>query len=297
MLAGLAMLVAPVLLAGCAQTPPTPLAAERSGAVSSPQPSSPTESSGIITAASASAPLLTQAVELLNDGQVGPAETVLRQALQVDPKNKLAVSLLRQLTEDPQIRLGRDSTVYLLPKGVSLSQVAERFLGDAYLFPLLARYNDIKVPKNLAQGQALRIPTRPVLDGLVAPEVESGRARVEMPASPPEAVVPAKLEARPEPPAWLSAQAAEQAGNLDKALESYKIAAAQGHPTAAGKVDEMRTRLVARHARAARTALARQNLSVALQEWDKVLALKPGDETATLERRKVLRLREALQNK
>ena len=76
-----------------------------------------------------------------------------RQLLMSSPKrfahsqNRLALSLSRQMTVDPVTTLGRESFAYTVRPGDTLAVLAQRQLGDAYLFYLLARYNDIKVPK------------------------------------------------------------------------------------------------------------------------------------------------------
>ncbi len=58
-----------------------------------------------------------------------------------------------------------------------------------------------------------------------------------------------------------------------------------------------RKKLVDKYTKAARAALARQNLDAAIEAWDQVLLLKPDETTAQLERQKALRLKEALSKK
>jgi hypothetical protein len=64
---------------------------------------------------------------------------------------------MRQIKEDPQALLGRESFAYRVQPGESLSRIAQRFLNDLHLFYILARYNNIKVPRNLAGGQMIRV--------------------------------------------------------------------------------------------------------------------------------------------
>lgn len=239
----------------------------------------------------AAARLSISAADLLEAGNEEQAGAELKHALSLDPGNKLALSLVRQMSEDPVARFGRESFAYVVHSGDTLSRIAGRFLGDIYLFHALARYNGIKVPRQVAEGQTLRIPGK-----APAPPVEAAKGRPDgAPAT--ATVVTEAPEASPAERAFRGAQAAEKAGNFDKAYADYKSAVSLGYPGASAGVATMRKKLVDIHSRAARSALARQNLDGAIAAWDRVLQLKPGDETAQLERQKVLRLKEALLKK
>ena len=69
------------------------------------------------------------------------------------------------------------------------------------------------------------------------------------------------------------------------------------YPNADAKVQSVTARLVDVNSRAARAALARQDLDGSIRAWDRVLEISPGNETARLERQKVLRLKDALNKK
>jgi tetratricopeptide (TPR) repeat protein len=231
----------------------------------------------------AAAKLSISAADLLEAGNEEQAANELKRALSLDPNNKLALSLTRQMAEDPTARFGRESFSYVVRGGDTLSRIAGRFLGDIYLFHALARYNGIKVPRQVGEGQTLRIPGK-------APPPEVAKPGGATSAAPP-------AEATSAQQAFRSAQAAEKAGQLERAFNDYKTAAGLGYPGATNNVATLRKKLADAHAKAARAALARQNLDGAIAAWDQVLALKPGDETAQLERQKVLRLKEALSKK
>lgn len=98
------------------------------------------------------------AVELLEVGNEEQALAEIQRALQADPHNRLAQSLLKQVQTDPQVLLGRESFAYRVEPGESLSRIAGRFLKDVHLFYALARYNDIKVPRQLQGGQLIKVP-------------------------------------------------------------------------------------------------------------------------------------------
>ena len=242
------------------------------------------------------------AIELLETGHEEQARSELRRALATDPNNRLAQSLLHQITADPVASLGRESFAYTVRPRDTMASIAGRFLGDAQAFYLLARYNGIRVPRQLTAGDVIRIPGRPAAPSAGA---ESRRPA----AAPPSTAVPVEPPppAEPEPPAppaaarkptpgeltLRDAQAAEQAGDLDAALNGYRRAATL-EPTAAATAgaEAVRAKLVARHSSQARSALAREDLDGSIRQWDRVLQIDPDNETARLERRRALRLKD-----
>ncbi len=129
------------------------------------------------------------AVELLEVGNEDQALAEIQRALQADPANRLAQSLLKQIQTDPQQLLGRESFNYRVEPGESLSRIAGRFLRDVHLFYALARYNDIKVPRLLQGGQLIKVPGRQPPPTPAAPPPS--------PAPPPPAPSPAPAPARP----------------------------------------------------------------------------------------------------
>lgn len=263
------------------------------------------------------------AVDELEDGHEDDARVILRRALSLDPNNKLALSLMRQLTTDPLMLLGKESFSYTVKAGESLSRIAGHFLGDIYLFYGLARYNDIKVPRQVAGGQVIRVPGKaPAVEdrepprpakasGKTGGKGSKGDAPVATPApAPVSAPAPAAASvAEPAPApsapaqtaelspgarAMQSAQAAERAGNLDKALADYRLAASLGQSGSANKAEVVRKQLVDRHVQKARAAMARQDLDGAIANWNRVLELDPGNDMARLEKQKALTLKEKI---
>src|SRR6218665_1698072 len=96
-------------------------------------------------------------VDLLEAGNEEQARVELERALVLDPNNRLALNLSRQMTVDPIATLGPESFPYVVRGGDTLSRFAGRFLGDIYAFHILARYNNIKAPRQVGEGQTLRI--------------------------------------------------------------------------------------------------------------------------------------------
>ncbi len=228
------------------------------------------------------------AIELLEQGNEEQARKELQQALSLDPANKLALSLMRQMSDDPVATLGKESFPYVVHSGDTLSRIAGRFMGDIYSFYILARYNGIKVPRHVAGGQTIRIPGKaPPASALTAAPGRADSRRAE----PAEAAAPAAPPAAAET-AFRSGEAAAKAGMLEKALGDYRRAAGLGHPSATTQADATAKRLIDIHARNARAAMARQDADGAIRSWDEVLEIDPRNETARLEKQKALRLKD-----
>jgi LysM domain len=187
------------LLFGCAE-PGSRTAASTSKSVAAPAPaaSAPPPAAPRLPSPPEPAPqqltpqdvhrLLASAIGHLQDGDGADAETDLRRVLRADPGQRLAQSLLRQISEDPVSLLGRESFAYRVQPGESLSLIAQRFLDDPYLFYALARYNEIAVPKQVEGGQLIRVPGKaappapapsPPPAAASAPEVPSSAAQAE----------------------------------------------------------------------------------------------------------------------
>ena len=217
------------------------------------------------------------AIEFLQGGQEEQAESELRKALQADPGNRLAQNLLKQITDDPTVALGRESFAYRVRPGESLSLIAQRFMNDLHLFYILARYNNIKVPRTLAGGQTIRVPGK-------APPPGSAAALASVPAAP--------VAAQPAAPAPTGA--GPSGSPALPASVSAPVAQAAESDAGASQAARQPAESVATHMRAARAAFAKQDLDGALRSWEAVLAIEPANRTALLEKQKVQTLRERL---
>lgn len=102
--------------------------------------------------------ILIEVRKLLNTGDADRARSNLEHAKGREPHNKDIDCLLKSITDDPVVSLGKDSEIYRVQNGDTLGSLAQRFLGNACRFWLLARYAEVKIPKDLAAGIALRIP-------------------------------------------------------------------------------------------------------------------------------------------
>lgn len=203
----LSMAVTAAWLAGCSTPPPAAPPAPATAPVAAPAPAPvepvappPAEPAPVTPAGAQQAQrLANSAAELLEVGNEEQALNEIQRALQADPSNRLAQSLLKQIQTDPQTLLGREYFSYRVEPGESLSRIAGRFLKDVHLFYALARFNDIKVPRQLQGGQVIKVPGR---------QPAAAPAASPPPALPPVAA-PAPAPVPPRPAAEAKPTAAE----------------------------------------------------------------------------------------
>lgn len=235
---------------------------------------------------------ISAAIDYLETGQEELADAELQKVAQSDPGNRLAQSLLKQIHEDPVTLYGASSFAYRVPAGESLSRVAQRFMSDALQFYGLARYNNIKVPRALGEGQMLRVPGRaPAASAAMAP---SPAPRELSSSVPPVSVAPMSAAPPPMPAAapTPSPQPAPTPVAVAAPTPEPPPPAVESGSTRSARMVKEKAEAVTRHTRSARAAFAKQDLQGALLGWDAVLAVEPDNRTALLERQKVLSLME-----
>jgi tetratricopeptide (TPR) repeat protein len=99
------------------------------------------------------------AITLLNNGDEQRAEKELADALVIEPSNRAARKLMRQLHESPaDFFVEEEYFDYVLGPNETLLSVAEKFLEDPLDFYMLAKLNNIKYPNSLVSGKRLMIP-------------------------------------------------------------------------------------------------------------------------------------------
>ncbi len=297
-----ALLLLSLVLAACTTPAPAPPPPEPAVTAPPPPPPPPEPVPPTPAEQALSQKTAMQAIELLEAGQEDQARAELQRALHLDPANKLANSLMKQITADPVALLGRESFAYTVQSSDTLSRIAGRFMGDIYSFYILARYNDIRVPRQVAGGQVLRIPGKPPA-GPLYPRPSSRQDPKPSAAAPAPAPVVAAAPAPVAPPpppvkelspgekALRAGEAHERAGRWDKAIEEYRLAEAADQPGAAARIEALRKKQIARATLSARTAFAKQDLAGAIRGWDTVLQLDPDNELAKLERQKAVTLK------
>jgi tetratricopeptide (TPR) repeat protein len=216
-----------------------------------------------------------QSFELLDQGEEERAKTQLEQAVALDSENKSAACLLRGIRADPAGTLGSESTSYAVRTGDTLGSIAKRALGDTCEFYILARYNQIRIPRLVTAGQVIKIPGK-------------------VPLAPAEPTPPATRtpNARSPEPARVTTP---DPGQAAPAAPAAPTAAADLIPPQAAPSDTAVTRaLVEQHYRNGQAAYSRQDLNTAIREWDRVLELDPGNELARARREQAVALQKRL---
>lgn len=239
------------------------------------------------------------AADLLEAGNEEQAKADLQRVLAGDPNNKLAQNLLRQISADPVTALGRESFAYTVRATDTLSRIAGRFLGDIYSFYILARYNDIKIPRQVAGGQVIRIPGKAPPPGALEAEARNADKAAASANAPTPAAAPATSPAEPSvgDKALASADAAERRGDVERAYTDYRLATSSPLGSSAlAKAEPLRRRLVMRYTRNARSAFAKQDLDGSIRHWDRVMQLDPSNDTARLEQQKARALKEKIKS-
>lgn len=229
----------------------------------------------------------------LQSGHYASGEQALRRYVKQHPDDRAAQGMLRQLTADPEQWLGARSRAHVVQPGESYSTLADRYLGDANLFLILARYNGSINPSLLRAGHTLRIPLS---------------ARGASPATEPVAVASAAPEPSAEPVPGVESPAAKASRLQDESVALL----GQGHTDQAlARMDEalaidprlkpadaqaatLRTRLLDSYHERAIVLYRDQQLDQAIALWNRVLAIAPDYEPAVAYRARALELKQRL---
>jgi tetratricopeptide (TPR) repeat protein len=221
----------------------------------------------------------------LQPGHYVDGERALRHYLKQHPGDRAAQGMLRQLTADPAHWLGSRWRAHVVQAGESYSTLADRFLGDANKFLILARYNDSTNPSLLRVGQTLRIPLSasgaaagtPAADAeAAAPDADSGSAKAH------------RLQDE-------SVSLLEQ-GHKDQALARLGEALAIDPrlQPAGAEAAALRSQLLDSYHERAIVLYRDQQLDQAIVLWNRVLAIAPGYEPAVVYRARALELKQRL---
>ncbi|MFT7774187.1 LysM peptidoglycan-binding domain-containing protein [Roseateles sp.] len=264
--ARLAVTLGVALLSACAEVRP-PAAAGRPAApvvaavpASAPAPeAAPAPAPAVPMSAEEVRAALESVRNLLDQGHEEAALGELDRVLRADPGNRAAQYLQRQIQEDPVVLFGRDSFSYVVKPGDTLAVIAQRQLGERDAFYGLARYNGIKVPRQLPLGQSIKLPGKP-------------RPALAAPAAAPAPVAAAPQVATPVPPP------------VDPEVQ----ARAQAQQTKAA---------INKASRAARVCMVRQDVCCAIRHWDEVLKLDPSNGPAQAERERAMQSLKKLNGK
>ncbi len=100
------------------------------------------------------------AVQLLDQAKEERALAEIEAVLAENPANTVAISLRNQIQNDPRDILGASYKTYTVSPGDTISSLAKSHLGDAMLFYVLSRYNELPAPNRLIVGQSLKLPDK-----------------------------------------------------------------------------------------------------------------------------------------
>lgn len=208
-----------------------------------------------------------QAIALLDRGQSELARTQLECAIKLKPDSSRAKILIEQLDADPVKYLGKRNYRYKVRSNDTLSKISQERLGSSLKFYILARYNGIDVPANLAAGQIIKIP------GKKPPRVA--------PPQPKHSPAPKATTARE-----YRGQALfnEQDGNFEAAFELINKAKNAAEPPENIEEDYSRIKhmLIVELEEKAYNQELTGYPEQALETWHKVLQIDPGNIQAQL---------------
>jgi tetratricopeptide (TPR) repeat protein len=210
------VLVPMALLAGCGTEAalrgmlgdkPTPVVDSRP-AIPAPAPE-PTKSAS---------ERLQAAMELLQQGDPARARLELTIYLAQVPDSRPARTLLAQIDTPLTSLFPAESFAVQLGRNETLSSLAELYLGDAYRWYGLARYNGIQHPAKVLAGQTIKIPKTPQTVAALA-RLSQARARPQpapaAPANGPKAAPPATPRGTD---VWMTIRDEVAAGRFDAAI-------------------------------------------------------------------------------
>ncbi|MGN2242517.1 LysM peptidoglycan-binding domain-containing protein [Frateuria sp. GZRR33] len=236
-------------------------------------------------------PSLTSIInDQLQSGHYAEGERQLRRYLAAYPDDRAAQAMLRQLTVDPEEALGHASRPYVVRPGDSYSTLAARFLGDGGRFLILARYNDSADPSMLRVGQTLRVPASRLAAG-TRPEgpVQSTAEPSAAPAADGSGVAKAR-RLQDESLALLhKGQHSQALERMDQALDADPQL-----PPSGADARALRQQLVSVYHQRAIVLYRDQQLDQAISLWNRVLAIEPDFEPATVYRARALELKQRL---
>lgn len=99
-----------------------------------------------------------KALEKLENGEDGQALAELNAYLIAVPRSNSARNLIAQISTDSSQYFPSEHFKVNLTSGVSLSTLANKYLGSALKFYALAKYNNISNPSRVNIGQEIKIP-------------------------------------------------------------------------------------------------------------------------------------------
>jgi tetratricopeptide (TPR) repeat protein len=239
-------------------------------------------------------PLSTIIGTYLLHGRYAEGEQHLRDYLTKYPGDRAALSLLRQLTTDPEVALGPRPREYVVQPGDSYSTLAARNLGDSSLFLILARYNGSANPSVLHVGETVRLPAAGARVTLAPAPAKSSARAVAAASTAADAAPPGETPAAKAIRLQDESTALFKQGRKDQALARLDQALTlDPHLRPAGN-EAAREQLLASYHERAVVLYRDQKLDQAIALWDRVLTIDPNYERATIYRARAIELQHRL---
>ncbi|MEO7071540.1 MAG: LysM domain-containing protein [Rhodanobacter sp.] len=276
----LALLLSALLLGGCAQ-----VGQLKSRIGTRAPPAGASAASAPHAATPAAAPTLAAIInDDLQRGRYAAGEQALRRYLAQHPDDRAAQATLRQLTADPRQVLGRASRAHVVQPGDSYSTLAARYLGDASQFLILARYNNSTDPSLLRVGESVQLPLSAAGAVEAAPQAEAAPPVPESTSTKVRRLQAESLALLKQGDRKQALQRMDAALTLDPRLKLDPGSVAAS----------LRKDVLAGYHQRAIVLYRDQQLDPAIALWDRVLAIDPGYEPATVYRTRALELKQRL---
>lgn len=228
-------------------------------------------------------------LELLASGNSIAARAELELYLQEKPNNSRAQDMLKQIDTPATEYFTQDYRELTLSSGQSLSSVAKSYLGSVYKFHALAKYNGISEPGKIGTGQTIRVP-------LTDRALEAFEALENAPLA---TIQDQNLEigADSSIEELLSApQTGELIDPKSIAVEPIDVESATPEELIPVNADLTATADVEEMHLEALNAYRAQDLSKAIELWDRVLEIDPEYESSRLYRSQAIKLQKKLRN-
>ncbi|MFN4262901.1 MAG: hypothetical protein ACK4IT_04590 [Thioalkalivibrionaceae bacterium] len=279
---GALVLVLSVLSVGCA-----------GGLDERVRPSSPVPSDPVAAGAASqvSSTAEAQILSLIENGDFAAARERLEARRAAQANDALAARYLPALAPDLRARLGEPVGKTAVQVGESLSVIAARELGDPRHFALLARYNEVAVPRRIQAGQMLDLPDVNRVNALLGRAPVVARPDVRGAPARRESTVPGQ-ESAADPRAFET----ETTGAMTRDRRVRDDALGRGAPSEAlgtmttPEVTFAEQNVEALHAQAV-LAFRNQELDTAIGLWDRVLERDPEHDGARAYRARAVDLR------
>ncbi|MEO0436831.1 MAG: hypothetical protein AAF098_07980 [Pseudomonadota bacterium] len=241
-----------------------------------------------------------RALELLEVGDEPTARAELMAYQKAVPSSQVARDLLLQIDQSANEYFPSDFQEVFLKSGQSLSNVAQTYLGSAYKFYALAKYNDIRQPRRVVPGQIIKVPlTDSALEAFdkegvsnedsivdsrsVAEQLESDESLKEELESVADVPVEEDVEVQAIEPVV--------ADSVEDSVTAPTLPVEEAAAALTTQVKQVQTL----H-REAISAYRAQDLDRAIELWDEVLSIDPEHEGAQIYREQAMTLKSRLES-